>query len=92
MHLDHDFFLSKQIKQRSKKRFSPKIEEFFSPNSSEDQNLLQTSSSAHMQTWVKLLGGMHYADADHCQIIGGNAVKLLGDMSPRVSASLGPGL
>ena len=37
--------------------YSPKLEEFLSPKSSEDQKKVQKSSSAQMQTIVKLLRG-----------------------------------
>ena len=60
---------------KTKKRSFPKIEEFLSPKASEDQKKIQKSTSAF--------------DADHSQIIGGmqsnywgDAVKLLGDISP----------
>ena len=50
------------------------MEEFLPPNSSEDQTTAATSSSAQMQTRIKLLGGCS-------QIIGGIH-------PPRVSAPL----
>ena len=43
--------------------------------------MVQTSSTAQMQTIVKLLGGED-ADVDHSQITGGDAAKLLGGMHP----------
>ena len=59
-----------------KKRSSPKIEEYLSPTSSEDQKknpkIIQRSDADHSQ----IIGGD--ADTDHSQIIGGDAVKLLG--------------
>ena len=55
----------------------------------------QTSSSAQMQTIVKLLLGiLQYlvtmdADVDHTQIIGGDVVKLLGGYIPPTLPGLG---
>ena len=51
-------FLSPNLSEDQKKRSSPYIEAFLSPKSREDQKKVQTSSSAHMQTIVKLLEGM----------------------------------
>ena len=48
------------------------MEDFFSPNSTEDQRL-DTDQS-------QIIGGD--ADADHSQTIGGNTVKLLGVIYP----------
>ena len=45
---------------------------------SEDKKKVQRSSSAQMQTKVKLLGGD--ADADHSQIIGGCSQTIGGDI------------
>ena len=57
------FHVSKSSEdQTNKKKPSPKIEEFLSPKSSEDQ----TESPKIIQR----------SDADHSQIIGGDAVKL----------------
>ena len=41
---------------------------------------IQVYTYAQIHTRVKLLGGD--ADIDHTQIIGGDTVKLLGDISP----------
>ena len=64
MNLDHDFFqVSKLSEDRKKKRYSPKIQEFFS-GILWRPNIIQRS------------------DVDHNQIIGGVAVKLLGEIYP----------
>ena len=67
---------------KTKKRSSPKLEDFFYPNLSEDQR-----SNADQR---QIIGGD--ADVDHTQIIGGDTVKLLGGIypppPPRVSAPL----
>ena len=68
---------------KTKKRSSPEMEHFFSPNSSTDLR-----SDAHQS---QINGGD--ADEDHTQIVGGYTVKLLGGYippSPRVSAPLVP--
>ena len=77
MNLDHDFFqvskLSEDQKKNGlhqtwnkvktkKKRFSPQMEHFFSPNLSRDLR-----SDAHQS---QIIGGD--ADEDHTQIIGGD--------------------
>ena len=56
--------------QKRKKRSSPKMEEFVSPNSSEDQKLLRTSSSAQMQTRVKMNGS--YCLSSFCSVLAQN--------------------
>ena len=58
MKLDHYFFHVSKSSEDQKKRSSPKLEEFLSPKSSEIQKKVQRSSSAQMQTIVKLLAGM----------------------------------
>ena len=74
------FSSGKQIKRRPKKRSLPKIEEFFSPNSSEDQktdpNIIQRSDADQSQ----IIGGD--ADVDHSQIIGGMQSNYWGGISP----------
>ena len=61
---DHNSFHVSKSSEDQKNTFSPKIAEFLSPKASEDQKKVQRSSSAQMQTIVKLLGGCS-------QIIGG---------------------
>ena len=56
-----------QIQMKTKKRFSPKIEHFFSPISSGHLH-----SDAHPS---QIIGGD--ADVDHTQTIGGDTAKLL---------------
>ena len=56
-----EFFPRIQVKikhKKIKKKSSPKMEEFFPRIQVKTKTLLQTSSSAQMQTRVKLLGGM----------------------------------
>ena len=60
-----EFLSPKLSEDQKKKTFSPKIEEFLSPKASEDQTKVQRSSSAQMQTIVKLSGGCS-------QMIGGD--------------------
>ena len=55
LHGKFEEFLSPKLSEDQKKTFSPKIEEFLSPKASEDQTKVQRSSSAQMQTIVKLL-------------------------------------
>ena len=70
MNLNHNFFHVSKFSEDQKKRSSPKIEAFLSPKSRKDQNkgpnIIQRSD----------------ADVNHSQIIGGNAVKLLGGIYP----------
>ena len=61
MNLDQDFFQVSKLNDDQKKRFLPKTEHFFSPNSSTDLR-----SDAHQS---QIIGGD--ADEDHTQIIGG---------------------
>ena len=63
LHQNWNTFLPRiQVKtKKKKKRSSPKVEHFFSPNSSGDLH-----SDAH---WSQIFGGD--ADEDHTQIIGG---------------------
>ena len=58
-------FLSPKLSEDQNKTFLLKIEEFLSPKASENQKKVQRSSSAQMQTIVKLLRGCS-------QIIGGD--------------------
>ena len=83
MNLDQDFFqvseLSEDQKQtkKRKKRSSPEVEHFFSPNSRTDLR-----SDAHQN---QIIGGD--VDDDHTQFFWGDTVKLLGGIyPPRVSA------
>ena len=72
-------FFSPNSGEDRKKRFSPKMEHLFSPNS--DGHL---RSDAHQS---QIIGGN--ADVDHTQTIWGDTVKLLGEIyPPRVSAPL----
>ena len=80
LHQKWNVFPPNQVKTQ-KKRSSPKMELFF--------RRIQVDTYAQMHTRVKLLGGD--ADVDHSQTIGGDTVKLLGDIfpnPPRVSAPL----
>ena len=85
MNLDQDFFqVSKLSEHQKKRRSSPEMEHFFSPNSGEDQKkkvftrngtlFLSTDlrSDAHQS---QIIGGD--ADEDHTHIVGGYTVKLL---------------
>ena len=93
MNLDHDFFqVSKlsedqkmehffpqiQVKTK-KKRSSPKMEHFLSPNSGGDLR-----SDPHQS---QIIGGD--ADEDHTQIIEGDTVKLLGGYTPNPPPGFG---
>ena len=67
--------------QKTKTGLQPKWKPFF-PR-------IEVETCAQMHTRVKLLEGMQIED--HTQIIGGDAVKILGEVyppSPRVSAPL----
>ena len=58
MNFDHDFFqVSKQSEDQKKRRSLVIIEEFIQVKTTK---MLQTSSSAQMQTKVKLLGVCRY--------------------------------
>ena len=61
MNLDQDFFQVSKLGEDQKKRSSPEMEHFFSPNSSTDLR-----SDAHKS---QIIGGD--ADVDHTQIVGG---------------------
>ena len=74
------FFSRKQIKQKPKKRSSPKIEQFLFPKSSEDQTKSPKNIKRYDADHSQIIG--RDADADHSQIIGGDAVKLLGGYIP----------
>ena len=81
MNLDQDFFQISKFSEDQKKRFSPEMEHFFSPNSSRDLRADAQQS--------QIIG--RDADEDHTQIVGGYTVKLLGECippSPRVSTPL----
>ena len=78
MNLDHDFVQVSKLNEDQKKRSSPKMEHFFSPEFKWTPTLRCTPESNY---WGD-------ADVDHTQTIGGDTVKLLGDISPRVSAPL----
>ena len=47
-----------RVTVKTKKSSSPRNKKFLSPNLRDDQKNVQTSSSAQMQTLVKVLGGM----------------------------------
>ena len=68
MNLDHDFVQVSKLSedQKKKKRSLPKLEHFFSPNSSG-----HLRSEAHQR---QIIGGD--ADVNHTQTIGGDTVKL----------------
>ena len=74
MNLDHNFFWVSKLSEEQKKRSSPTMEHFFSPNLSGDLR-----SDAHQS---QIIGGD--ADVDHTQIIGGDNVKLLGRIYPPI--------
>ena len=57
LHEKFEKFLYPKSSEDQKKRSSPKLEQFLSPKTSEDQKKVQKSTSAQMQTIVKLLGG-----------------------------------
>ena len=64
------FFPRIQVKTKKNKRSSPAMKHFFSPNSSTDLR-----SDAHQS---QIIGGD--AGEDHTQSVGGDTVKLLGDI------------
>ena len=77
MKLDHHCFQVSKLREDQKKRSSPKIQEFFFPESRENQKKVQGTDVDQCQ----IIGGN--ADVDHSQIIWGDAVKLLrGYISP----------
>ena len=67
MNLDHDFFQVSKLSEDRKTRYSPKIQEFFSGISRRP---------------IKGPNIIQRSDVDHYQIIGGVAVKLLGEIYP----------
>ena len=71
MNLDHDFFQVSKLSEDQKKGLHRKLK-FFSRN--------------HVKTKKKGSNIIQRSDADQSQIFGGYAVKLLGGISPRVSA------
>ena len=73
MYFDHNLFQENKLSEDQKKGSSPKLEGFSSPNLSEDQR-----SDADQS---QIIGGGG-ADADHTQFVGGDTVKLSGDISP----------
>ena len=72
MDLDHDFVQVSKLSEEQKKVFT-KNGTLFSPNSS-----VHLRSDTHQS---QIIGGGD-ADVDHTQTIGGDTVKLLGDISP----------
>ena len=78
MSLDQDFFRVSKLREDQKKSLHQKWNTFFPPNSSTDLR-----SYAHQS---QIIGGD--ADENHTQIVEGDTVKLLGDISPLVSAPL----
>ena len=61
-----------KFRWRPKKKFSPKMKYFFFPNSS--GHLRSDAHQSQIMGWD--------ADVDHTKTIGGDTVKLLGDISP----------
>ena len=71
MNLDHDFLQVSKLSEDQKKRSSPKMNHFFSPNSGDDQKKkkglqlkrnaffprIEVETCAQVQTRAKLLGG-----------------------------------
>ena len=96
MNLDHDFVQVSKLSEDPKKRSSPKMEHFFSPNSGEDQKKkdlhqkrntffprIQADTYAQMHTRVKLFGRMQmYSIPYSTQTIGGIQPNYWGDISP----------
>ena len=78
MNLNHNFFQVSKLSEDQKKRSSPKLEDFFFLNSSEDQR----SDAGQSQ----IIGGDTVVD--HTQIIGRIQSNYWGDTSPQVSAPL----
>ena len=76
MNLDHDFFQESKLSEDQKKVFT-KNGTLFSPNSSGDLR-----SDAHQSQTIE-----GDADEDHTQIIGGDTVKLLGEIYPSIPPS-----
>ena len=80
MNLDHNFLQVSKLSEDQKKRSSPKMEDFFPPNSSEDQkpvpNTIQRSDADQNQ----IIGGD--ANVDHSQVIGGMQSNYLGGYIP----------
>ena len=97
MNLDHDFFqVSKLSEDQKRKRSSPKMELFFPQIQVKTKKRSSSKFSPNSRAGLRshahqgqIIGGD--ADEDHTQIIGGDAVKLLGGYPPpRVSAPLWP--
>ena len=72
MNLDQDFFQESKLSEDQKKRSSPEMEHFFSPNSSTDLR-----SDAYQSQIIR-----EDAEENHTQIVGGYTVKLLGGIYP----------
>ena len=83
MNLDQDFFQVSKLSedQKKRKRSSPEMEHFCSPNSGEGLRL-----DAHQS---QIVGGD--TDEDHTQIVGGYTVKLLGGYIPPIPPTPGFG-
>ena len=83
MKLHHDFFHERKLSedQKKKERSSPIIKKFLSPKSREDQKRSKRHPALSCRPQSNYWGD---ADVEHSQIIGGDAVKLLG-MYPSIS-------
>ena len=57
MNLNHDLFQVSKLSKNQKKALHQKLKSFFPRNYVKTEKQVQTSSSAQMQTTVKLLGG-----------------------------------
>ena len=80
MNLDQDFFQVSKLSDDQKKRSSPKMEHFFSPNSSTDLR-----SDAHQS---QVIGGD--ADEDHTHIVGGGGYgQIIGGIYPTSPSGFG---
>ena len=79
MNLDHEFVQVSKLSEEQKKKVFTKNGTLFFPNSSGD---LRSNADQSQIFWGD-------ADVHHTQIIGGDTVKLLGNISPPpVSAPL----
>ena len=88
MDLDHDFVQVSKLSEDPKKRSSPKVEHFFSPNSGEDKKKKKKRSSTKTEPFFPPNSSGHLrSDAHQSQIIREDAdvhhtvLKLLGGYS-----------
>ena len=91
MNLNHDFVQVRKLIEDPKKRSSPKMEHFFSPNPGEDQKKRSSPKEEHlfpqirvntyalMHTSVKLLGGCRYRPYSNCW---GGYSQIIGGIHP----------